>query len=165
MLEIFQYGFMHRALVAGLAIGIIAPLIGTFLVTRKLSLMADTMSHIALSGVALGMLLQIEPMLVTLIVTIGAAILIEYLRERNKMPGEAILAMFLPGGLAVSVILLTLAKGVNVNILSYLFGSVTTVTGMEVVLTVILAAVVVAIVAGFYKQLLFAAVSSSSIFY
>ncbi len=161
-MEIFQYEFMQRAFIAGLAIAVVSPLIGTFLVARRLALMADTLAHISLTGVALGFLLGVSPTLMTLVLAIGAALLIEYLRDKDKLPGETVLAMFLPGGLAVSVVLLSLGSGNNLNIMSYLFGSVTTVSWMEVFVTLILAVVVVATVARYYKQFLFSAVDEET---
>ena len=88
MLEIFQYSFMIRAFIAGAVIGIIAPLIGSFLVTRRYALMADSLSHIALSGIAIGLLTGIYPIYVALLVTIASAIVIEYLRTKRKISGE-----------------------------------------------------------------------------
>lgn len=155
VIELFQYEFMQRAFLAGLMIAVCAPLVGMFLVTRRLSLIADTLSHVSLSGVALGLLLGIEPIIPTLIVTSIVAVVIEVLRNNDKLPGDSILAMFLPGGLAVSLVFLSFGKGLNGNLFAYLFGSVTTVQPVDLVLIFLLTLVTVGLIAVYYKKLLF----------
>lgn len=162
MLEIFQYSFMIRAFLAGLMIAIIAPLIGNFLVVRRFSLIADTLSHVALSGVAIGLLLKTQPLIVTIIVTTLAAISIEKLRTSKNIPGEAVLAMFLPGGVALSIVLISVANGFNANLFSYLFGSITTVTETDLWLTLGLGILTLSTIVMFYKKLLFASFDEES---
>lgn len=162
LIDIFQYSFMIKAFIAGVVIAISAPLVGHFLVIRKFSLMADTLSHIALTGVAIGLLTRTQPMILTLAITALSAILIEQLRTKNKLPGDAILAMFLPGGLALSVVLLSLADGFNTNIFSYLFGSIVTVKTSELWLTGILGVITILITILFHQKLLFTALDEDS---
>src|SRR5438094_965975 len=100
MPEIFQYGFMVRALAAGLMIGTIAPTIGVFLVLRRLSLIADTLAHVALAGVALALLTGIHPVAGALGVALLGAVGVERLRVSGRLYGDAALAIFLSGGLA-----------------------------------------------------------------
>ncbi len=128
MIEIFQYDFMIRAFIAGLIIAVLAPAIGVFLVVRRYSLLADTLSHVSLVGVATGVLFNFNPVLGALIVSTLAAFGMEKLRESRKLFGESILALFLSGSLAVALVLLGLSHGLNVNIFAYLFGSITTVS-------------------------------------
>src|SRR3990170_6950378 len=97
MPEIFQLDFMLRAFAAGILISIIVPLIGVFLVVRRYSLMADTLAHVSLVGVAIGLLANINPVITSAIVAVGAAIGIDRLRENKKMFGESVLALFLSG--------------------------------------------------------------------
>src|SRR3972149_6595640 len=123
MPEILQYGFMQRALLAGVMIGIIAPAIGVFLVLRRLSLIADTLAHVALAGVALGLLAGGHPALGAPIVGLVGAVGIERLRVSGRLFAEAALAIFLSGRLALAVVLLGLAGGFNVDLFTYLFGS------------------------------------------
>jgi zinc transport system permease protein len=162
MLEIFQYDFMIRAFIAGLTIAVIAPLIGNFLVVRRLSLIADTLSHVALAGVAIGLLTKTEPIITTIILTTLASLLIERLRTTSSIPGEAVLAMFLPVGLALSITLIQLANGLNVNLFSYLFGSITTVTTQDVWFTLGLGVVTVIVVGVYYHKLLFTSFDEES---
>jgi zinc transport system permease protein len=157
MMAIFDYSFMMRAFAAGLMMAVVAPLIGNFLVIRKYSLIADTLSHIALAGVAIGLLLGTQPLATTVVVTVLAALAIEKLRTSQHVPGDAILAMFLPGGLALSIVLISLAHGFNANLFSYLFGSITTVQDNELWLIGGLGLLTLATVGVLYKKLLYTA--------
>lgn len=132
MLDILQYDFMVRAFGAGLIIGIIAPLIGLFLVVKRYSLLADTLSHVSLVGVALGILFNFNPMLGALITSCITAFGIEKLRESRKIFGESILALFLSGSLAIAIVLFSWTRGQNVSIVNYLFGSITTVSSSDI---------------------------------
>ena len=127
MPEIFQLDFMLRAFAAGILISIIVPLIGVFLVVRRYSLMADTLAHVSLVGVAIGILTNSQPVVSALAASTLAAIAIEKLRAVKSLFAESILAIFLSGSLAVAVVIISLAKGLNVSLLSYLFGSISTI--------------------------------------
>ncbi|MBT3554349.1 MAG: metal ABC transporter permease [Chloroflexi bacterium] len=128
MPEIFQYEFMNRAILASVLVGATAPAFGVFLVLRRLSLIADTLSHVALAGVAIALLTKTFAPVVALIATTTAAVSIEELRMRRLLPGDAALAVFLYGALALAVVLISIADGFNSMLFSYLFGSVLTVT-------------------------------------
>lgn len=153
MPEILQYGFMQRALLAGLMIGIIAPAIGVFLVLRRLSLIADTLAHVALAGVALGLLAGVHPALGALVIGIIGAVGIERLRVSGRLFAEAALAIFLSGGLALAVVLLGLAGGFNVDLFTYLFGSVTAVQSQDLWVILAIGLGVVGAIILFYKEL------------
>jgi zinc transport system permease protein len=139
--EILEYEFMHRALAAGAVTALICPAIGVFLVPRRLSLIADTLAHVALAGVALGLVLGISPVVGALAVTIAGAVGIERLRARGTLQGDASLAVFLSGGFALAVVLISLARGFNA----------------DVWLIVALGAVVGIAIAAFHRQLLLVA--------
>jgi zinc transport system permease protein len=153
MLEIFQYSFMERAFVVGVAIGVIAPIIGTFLVAKRYSLIADSLAHVSLAGVGVGLLFGFNPVIGALIVSVAVAFVIERLREQGRLSGEVALAMFLSSGLAVTVVLIGLAKKVNVDLFSYLFGSITTVQVVDMWIVLPLAVVVLGVVGLLYKEL------------
>ena len=152
-LEMFQFDFILRAFEAGILLSIIAPLIGVFLVVRRYSLLADALSHVSLMGVAVGFLLKLNPVLTALFVSAGAAFGIERLRQKRKMFGESVLAVFLSGSLAIAVVLIGIAKGFNVNLLNFLFGSLSTVSANDALLISVLSVVVVAFCTFFYRQL------------
>jgi zinc transport system permease protein len=152
--EVFQYGFMTRAFVAGATTAVICPTIGMFLVPRRLSLIADTLAHVALAGVALGLLAGISPLLGALVVTLTGAVGIERLRARGTLQGDASLAIFLSGGFALAVVLIGLAGGFNADLFAILFGSILTVSVTDVWFIACLGAFVLLTVAAFYQPLL-----------
>jgi len=155
MLEIFQYGFVIRGLEAGVIVAIIAPLIGIFLVLRRYSLIADTLAHVSLAGIALGLLFGINPIFTALGVTVVSSLGIERLRTTKRIYGESALALFLSGSLALATVLLSLGKGFNSNLFNYLFGSIVTVTQNDVYTITILAIIVIALLVAFYKELVY----------
>jgi zinc transport system permease protein len=151
--EFLQYSFMQRALVAGVVTALVCPTIGVFLVPRRLSLIADTMAHVALAGVALGLFLGVSPEVGAAAVTLLGAVGIERLRSRGALHGDAALAVFLSGGFAVAVVLISLARGFNADLLAVLFGSILTVTPTDVWVSVSLGVVVGAPITLYYRQL------------
>lgn len=155
MLDIFQYDFMVRAFEAGIAVSIVAPLIGMFLVVRRYSLMADTLAHVSLAGVAIGLLLAVNPIFSAIALSLVAAIGIESLRHSRRVFGESILALFLSGSLAIAVIILSLSKGFNASLFSYLFGSIATVSTPDLWITAGLALAVFFMTVFLYKELFF----------
>jgi zinc transport system permease protein len=162
MLDIFSYGFMLRAFAAGITIGLVAPLIGCFLVAKRYSLIADSLAHVSLAGVAVGVVLIINPIVSALAVAILVAFLIEKLRAGRMLTGEVALAMFLSSGLAVAVVLIGLAKNVHVDLFSFLFGSITTVTVGDLWIILPLGAVILAFVGLLYKELAYLAFDDES---
>lgn len=162
MFEIFQYSFMVRAFIAGLAISIIAPLIGTFLVARRYSLIADTLGHISLAGIAIGLLVGINPIFSALALAVVIALVIDSLRSSKRISGEAALAMFLNGGLALAVVLIGFTRGFNIDIMSYLFGSITTVRAIDLWLILPLGCLVATVIGLFYKEFFYVTFNEES---
>ena len=151
-MDLFQYDFMVRALIVGALISVVAPVIGSFLVVRRYSLMADTLAHVSLVGVAVGLLLNTYPFIASVVVTSIAALVVERLRETKKVFGESLLALFLSGSLAVAVLLTSLSHLKNVNLMAYLFGSITTVTPGDVWIVAVLSVVILALCLLLYKE-------------
>jgi len=154
MPEFLQYGFMQRALLVGVITALICPAIGVFLVPRRLSLVADSLAHVALAGVALALVLGVPPILGALGVTLAGAVGIERLRARGRLHGDAALAVFLSGGFAVAVVLISLARGFNADLFALLFGSILTVSPSDVWLILALGLLVALVIGGLYPQLL-----------
>jgi len=146
---------MVRAFEAGIAIAVIAPLIGMFLVVRRYSLLADTLAHTSLAGVAIGLLFRINPVLSAIILSVVASLGIEQLRASRRVFSESVLALFLSGSLALAVVILSLAKGFNASLFGYLFGSISTVSQTDVWIIVALAVMVFLNVVLLYKELFF----------
>lgn len=157
MFEIFQYGFIVRGLEAGILIGLIAPLIGIFLVLRRYSLIADTLAHVSLAGVAVGLLFKINPLWTALGASAISSIAIERLRISKKIYGETALSIFLSGSLALAVVIIGLSHGFSVDLFSYLFGSIVTVKQTDVFLILGLGALITISIFLFYKELVYIA--------
>jgi zinc transport system permease protein len=162
MPEIFQYDFMLRALAAGLLIAVTLPVMGSFLVARRYSLIADSLAHVSLAGIGAGLLLGFAPVLVAVPVTIAGALLLEWLRQRRGLSGEVSLAILMSGGLALAVVLANLAKESSVDFTSYLFGSITTTTMSDLLALGAASAVVLLILAYNYRALLHIAFDEDS---
>lgn len=162
MFDIFQYGFAIRGLEAGIIIGLIAPLIGIFLVLRRYSLIADTLAHVSLAGIAIGFLLNVNPIMTAIFSTVLSSVVIERLRTSKKIYGESALAIFLSGSLALAVVLISLAHGFNVGLLNYLFGSIVTVRQTDLYIIGGLGALVVTVLFLFYKELVYIAFDEES---
>ncbi|MBI4220462.1 MAG: metal ABC transporter permease [Chloroflexi bacterium] len=153
MPEILQYDFMVRALIGGVVVGAVAPALGVFLFLRRLSLIADTLSHVAFMGVAVGIATRTFPPFVALVATSSAAVAIEYLRSRRLLPGDAALAVFLYTSLAVAVVMISISAGFNRDLFGYLFGSVLTITPTDLWLTFGLTVATVGFVVLFFAEL------------
>jgi zinc transport system permease protein len=155
MLDLFQYSFIVRGIEVGLIIGAIAPLIGIFLVLRRYSLIADTLSHVSLAGVAIGLLLKINPLITAIAAATLSSVAIERLRLSKRVYGESALSIFLSGSLAIAIVLISLAHGFSTDLFTYLFGSIVTVKQSDVYIILTLGFVVLLTIIALYKELLF----------
>jgi zinc transport system permease protein len=149
----FEREYMQLALVSGLAVGACAPLIGTFLVQKRLSLMGDGIGHMAFAGVAAGLLTGFNPLWMALVVAVIGAVTIEWLRLRRRATGDLALAVFFYTGIAAGVVLTGLAGSLNSGVLTYLFGSVLTVSPSDAVSVCVLGAMIIAVVAVTWRAL------------
>ncbi len=143
----FDRPFMRMALVAGVAVGVCAPLIGTFLVQRRLSLLGDGIGHIAFAGVAAGVFAGVWPIWTALIAAVVGAVLVEVMRARSRSSGDLALALVFYSGIAAGSVLLNRAGSGASNLSSYLFGSILTVDRRDVITIVVLSIGVVALLA------------------
>jgi zinc transport system permease protein len=145
--------FMRLAFATGAVIGLLAPTVGFFLVQRNMSLVGDGIGHTAFAGVAAGYLLGISPALTGLIAAVLGAVGIEWLRSRRRTAGDQALALLFYTGLAAGVVLASMAGELNVNLFSFLFGSILTVTQEDFVVAAVLGAGGLAALALFYRAL------------
>jgi zinc transport system permease protein len=123
---------MRQALLAALLVGIAAPLVGVFLVQRRLSLIGDGIGHVALAGVAVGLLTSTAPILTALVAAVGAAIAIEVIRARGRTSGDVALAVMFYGGIAAGVVIIAKSpSGSPANLTAYLFGAITTASASD----------------------------------
>jgi zinc transport system permease protein len=124
----FEFEFMRLAFAAGAVVGLLAPVVGFFLVQRQMSLIGDGIGHVAFAGVAAGYLIGISPVWTALVAAIAGAAAIEWLRARRKAAGDQALALVFYTGIAGGVVLISSAGALNANLFTYLFGSILTVT-------------------------------------
>ncbi len=150
----FEREYMQLALVAGLVVGTCAPLMGTFLVHKRLSLMGDGVGHVAFAGVAAGLLLDVWPVWTALVAAVAGAVAVEWLRSRGRASGDLALALLFYSGIAGGVVLTGLAGSLDAGTLTYLFGSILTVEATDVWTVVVLGAVLLATVAVAWRPLL-----------
>lgn len=155
MFDIFHYSFVVRGLEAGLLIALIAPLIGIFLVLRRYALIADTLSHVSLAGVAIGLIAGVNPLITAIVASTAASVAIERLRLTKRVYGETALALFLSGSLAVAIVLIGLAHGFNVDLFSYLFGSIVTVKQSDLLIIALFSIAILIIIPALYKELVY----------
>jgi zinc transport system permease protein len=154
VIDLLTHDFGRKALVAAIAVGIAAPVVGAFLVQRRLSLVGDGIGHLALAGVALGVLLGISGVWGALVVAVLGAVALEALRTRGRLAGDLSLALIFYLGIAGGVVGLAAAGRYNASVLSVLFGSLFAMSWGDVLLIVGLGTVSVVLVALLYKELL-----------
>jgi zinc transport system permease protein len=152
-MSVLAYDFVVLALLAALFTGLAAPAVGTYLVQRRLALMGDGIGHVAVTGVALGLLTGTAPTLTAVVVATIGAVLLEVIREKGRTSGDVALAMLFYGGIAGGVLITGLAGQSASTLNSYLFGSILTLSPGDVWVTVVLAAVVVLVAVGLSPQL------------
>ncbi|MED0686670.1 metal ABC transporter permease [Anoxybacillus ayderensis] len=161
MLEaLFQYEFLQNAFIVGIFIGLIAPLLGVFIVVRRLSLIADALSHVTLAGIAASLLVQktfvmgatFTPIYVGMAFSVAGSLFIEKLRTVYKHYQELAIPIILSGGIGLSVIFISLADGFNTDLFSYLFGSVSAVSRTDVWTISIIFFIVFAVIFLLYKE-------------
>ncbi len=153
MSELLSAHFFQLALVAALCTGLAAPVIGTYLVQRRMALMGDGIGHVAVTGVALGLLTGASPTWTAVVVTILGATLIEVIRERGHTNGDVALALLFYGGIAGGVLITGLADQSAASLQSYLFGSIISIDSGDAVTTAVLAVVVIGLGLGLLPQL------------
>jgi zinc transport system permease protein len=152
MFDIFAFPFFQRALAGGLLIGGMAPLLGVFLVLRRLSMIGDTIAHVSIAGVALGFLINVYPVGVGLVFSLICAIAIERLRRTYRTYAELSIAILLSGGVALATLLFTLGQGFNINVASYFFGSIYTLDPIDLVTIFAVTIVVLGVIAFHSKE-------------
>ncbi|ASV68982.1 metal ABC transporter permease [Cytobacillus sp. FSL W7-1323] len=158
---IFEYEFLQNAFLTGMIIGIIAPLLGVYIVVRRLSLIADALSHVTLAGIAASLLLEkkltgfsgVNPVYMGMAFSVTGSVFIEKLRSVYKHYQELAIPIILSGGTGLSVIFISLADGFNSDLFGYLFGSVSAVSREDLWLIIIISVIIIAIIVSLYKEL------------
>ena len=158
---LLNFDFVRYSLISGLLIGFVAPLIGAFIVVRRLSLIADALSHVTLGGISFGMFLItvvpavafINPMWFGILYAVVGALLIEKLRTSNSNYQEIAIPIIMSAGIALSAIFISLADGFNQEIIGLLFGSISAVTLSDTITILIITLIVVIFILSLYKEL------------
>lgn len=159
--DILQYSFLQNAFLAGIIIGIIAPLLGVFIVVRRLSLIADALSHVTLAGIAASLLLEkkfllfsgLNPLYMGMVFSVGGSLFIEKLRSVYKHYQELAIPIILSGGIGLGAIFISLADGFNTDLFGYLFGSVSAVSRGDLYTILFISVFVIAAIIVLYKEL------------
>jgi len=155
VLEALEFGFLQRAIIAGVSVAITSSIIGLFLVLRRNSLFGDALSHAAFGGIAIGLATNIYPLWTGLILSVLGALGITKLRQSTKIPADATVAILLSSGLALGILLISLSGGFTLNLFSFLFGSILLVTIEDTLAILTMTGIVLSIVILLYRQLMY----------
>ncbi|PJN90865.1 metal ABC transporter permease [Bacillus sp. mrc49] len=158
---ILQFEFLQNAFLTGIIIGAIAPLVGVFVVVRRMSMISDALSHVALAGIAFSLLLQksflslagLNPLYMGMAFSVGGSLFIEKLRGVYKHYQELAIPIIMSGGMGLSVIFISIADGFNTDLYGYLFGSVSAVSRTDLYVILAVGIVVVLTLTLLYKEL------------
>lgn len=153
MLEILKFSFMQNALMAIVAMSIFCPILGIFLILRRQSLLSDTLGHVSLAGVALGVIIGISTTWSTIFVVIIASIILEYLRTIYKSFMELGTAILMSMGLAIAMIVMSKTASSSVSLEKYLFGSIVTISTEQVIYLFSIAAIIVVLAKVFFRPM------------
>ena len=151
--ESLQYDFIRRALLVGVLIALCCAFLGIFLVLRKLSMIGDGLAHVSFATVALALLLQASPLFVSIPLVVLASFAILALSEKAGLHGDAAIGLVASFSIAIGVLIASLARGFNVDLMSYLFGSILVISRAEVFISVILSFAVLAVVVYYFNSL------------
>lgn len=159
--DILSYEFLQNAFLSGLIIGVIAPLLGLFIVVRRLSLIADALSHVALAGIAGSLYLSqqvlffaaLNPVYLGIASAVGGSLLIEKLRGAYRHYEELAIPVILSAGIGLGAIFISLSKGYGSDLIGYLFGSVSAVSRQDLFVVIIIAIIVITYIRFLYKEL------------
>lgn len=152
--SMFNYQFIQMALLGGSLAAIVSAWIGLFLILRKESMLVDGVAHTAFGGVALGLLIGFDPMLGAMAVSAVAVLGITYMRRKGLAQSDSAVAVMMAMGFSLGMIVISLANGFNVDLMSYLFGSILTITRTDVLVLVTLALFIIGFMMFFYKEML-----------
>ena len=162
MSDFLTYGFAQRALVAGILLGVTCAVLAVFVVLRRMAFIGIGISHAALGGVALGLVLGLSPLTGAVIVSVGVAWAIAWLSGRGTVSEDTAIGIFFPTAMALGVAVISLTPTYRQDLLGYLFGNILSVTPSDIRLLVVLAGLALGLLAYFYKEFLFAGVDEEA---
>lgn len=157
IIEIFSYSFIQRAMIAGTLIAVLCSILGVFLVLRRLSLIGDGLAHITFGSTAIAMALKMfsaASLLVSLPIVLLSSLGILTLTQKARLNGDTAIGIVSALGIATGIMLSSIGGGYNVDLLSYLFGNILSITYEEVIISTILFFVVIFLIGLFFNDLL-----------
>lgn len=153
--SVFHYGFFQRALLAGLGVGLSCALLGVFLILRKSAMIGHGLAHISFAGVAIGLFLGWLPLLSALLLTIITASLLVIIRQKTGLYSDTAIALVSSFGFALGILLVSLSQRINVELFSYLFGDILTISSLEVIVSIVLVLMIIIIIVVYFRDFLF----------
>lgn len=152
-LDILNYGFIQRAIIAGVLIAVLCSTLGLFLVLRRLSLIGDGLAHVTFGSVAIGMLLKVYPPYMAIPFTLLGGYGILKIIEKTRIYGDSAIGIISSAGIAVGILITSITGGFNVDLFSYLFGNILTIKTEEVLISIFLTIFVIGSILIFYNQI------------
>ncbi len=162
MMEFLAYAFVQRALITGILLGVMCAVLSFFVILRRMAFVGVGLSHAALGGVALGLVLGVPPLLAASVFTIGVAWVVGWLRGRTEVSEDTAIGVFFPTAMALGVVLISLSPTYRQDLMGYLFGNILSVRPDEVLPLAILCVVGLALIAFYFKELLFLGVDEEA---
>lgn len=153
IIDLLQFQFVQRAFIAGIIVAVTCAVLGVFLVLRKLSLIGDGLAHVSFGAVAIALMLGLTPMWVALPVVVLSAIGIHKLQKKASVYGDAAIGLVAVTGLAGGVLIASLSESGSVDLMSYLFGSILTISSLELIIASFVSLVVLLTIGNFYRDL------------
>jgi zinc transport system permease protein len=154
ILSMFQYAFFQRAFIGGICSALLCSVLGVFIVLRREALIGEGVAHLSFGGIALGLFLSIYPLNTALLLSLLGIFAISYMQRKKIVYSEMAIGIMISFGLAFGAVLASFNGGFNVDLFSYLFGSILTITTDDVYLIITLSAIVLSFVLLFYKELM-----------
>ncbi len=154
LLNLLNYRFFQNALIGGSVSALACSLIGLFVILRQESMIGDGVAHVSFGGIAIGLFLDINPLFTALIVSIIAVLGISYMKKQGLAESDSATAVILAIGFSTGLIIISLAGGFNVELFSFLFGSILTISRQDMLMVSILGVTSLLMVSLFYKELL-----------
>ena len=153
--EPFKYDFMIRALIISIGIGVLCPVVGSYVVTRRMAFMGEALSHTVLPGLVLGYILGLNPLLVAAPTCVLTAILIGYVSRRTGLSEDTSIGILLAGLFSLGLAMISLFRDINVDLEGILLGEILGVSSEDVVIIFVICLVTLAVLFFFHKELVF----------
>lgn len=151
--SIFSYGFLVKALIVGSLVSVCAALLGVTLVLKRYSMIGDGLAHVGFGALSIALALNVAPLTVSIPIVMLAAILLLRISENSKIKGDAAIALISSSAIAIGVIVTSLTSGLNVDIYSYMFGSILAMSNGDVILSIVLSVIVFILFVVFYNKI------------